>query len=101
MDEQLKEIVDKIVDFLHPTRIYLFGSRARGDHRPDSDYDIVVIYDGPKPERDVELEIRRLFRPPGFSMDLFIMTSAQVVRYKHVANSLAREIAHRGVMLYG
>jgi uncharacterized protein len=25
--------------------LYLFGSRARGDHRPDSDYDIAVVLD--------------------------------------------------------
>ena len=24
-------------------RIVLFGSRARGDHRPDSDYDLLVV----------------------------------------------------------
>lgn len=23
-------------------RVYLFGSRARGDHRPDSDYDFLI-----------------------------------------------------------
>jgi uncharacterized protein len=27
-------------------RIVLFGSRARGDHRPDSDYDIAVFIRG-------------------------------------------------------
>jgi uncharacterized protein len=27
------------------TSLYLFGSRARGDHRPDSDVDVFVEYD--------------------------------------------------------
>lgn len=26
--------------------IYLFGSRARGDHRSDSDYDVAVVLNG-------------------------------------------------------
>ena len=26
----------------------MFGSRARGDHRPDSDADVAVLLDGPR-----------------------------------------------------
>ena len=29
-------------------RVVLFGSRARGDHRPDSDYDIAVFIRNPE-----------------------------------------------------
>jgi predicted nucleotidyltransferase len=28
-------------------RVALFGSRARGDHRPDSDYDVAVLIKDP------------------------------------------------------
>ena len=28
-------------------RVVLFGSRARGDHRPDSDYDVAVFIEDP------------------------------------------------------
>ncbi len=28
-------------------RVLLYGSRARGDHRPDSDYDVLVVLEGP------------------------------------------------------
>jgi predicted nucleotidyltransferase len=42
-----QEILDKLVSFLvakiSPEKIVLFGSRARGDHRDDSDYDFLVI----------------------------------------------------------
>lgn len=42
-DPILREIVDRLVVALKPVRIYLFGSRARGDAGPDSDYDIMVL----------------------------------------------------------
>ena len=29
----------------HIRAIYLFGSRARGDNRPDSDYDLLIVTD--------------------------------------------------------
>lgn len=41
-DPKLAEIVARIVEAVHPTRIDLFGSRVRGDSRPDSDYDVLV-----------------------------------------------------------
>lgn len=39
----LKAIVRKLVEHLEPAYIYLFGSKARGDDGPDSDYDLLVI----------------------------------------------------------
>jgi hypothetical protein len=37
---------------LDPEEVWLFGSRARGDHRPDSDLDLLaVLPDGLEPER--------------------------------------------------
>jgi len=39
----LGEVVRRLVETLQQERIYLFGSRARGDARPDSDYDLLVV----------------------------------------------------------
>ena len=46
-DPVLAEIVHRLVATLHPDRIYLFGSRARGDAGPDSDYDLLILVDRP------------------------------------------------------
>ncbi len=37
---------------------WLFGSRARGDHRPDSDWDIVALADGERAAVDLEDRLR-------------------------------------------
>jgi predicted nucleotidyltransferase len=42
-DPVLSEIVRRLSEVYHPLRIYLFGSAARGDAGPDSDYDLMVI----------------------------------------------------------
>lgn len=44
-DTLLDQIVATIMSRFHPRRLYLFGSRARGDARPDSDYDFLVEVD--------------------------------------------------------
>jgi hypothetical protein len=34
---------DRLVAALRPRMVWLFGSRARGDARPDSDFDVLVV----------------------------------------------------------
>ncbi len=57
---QAEQITDELVDLFvkklkerlgnRLIRIILFGSRARGDYHPDSDYDFLVIVDEVTPE---------------------------------------------------
>ncbi|MBM3263613.1 MAG: nucleotidyltransferase domain-containing protein [candidate division Zixibacteria bacterium] len=41
----LREIVRRILSIGSPQKIVLFGAHARGDSRPDSDLDILIIED--------------------------------------------------------
>ncbi len=44
LDEaKLAAIVDRLVSAFHPDKIIMFGSRARGDYREDSDLDLMII----------------------------------------------------------
>ncbi|MDP1652508.1 MAG: nucleotidyltransferase domain-containing protein [Rhodocyclaceae bacterium] len=42
-DKLLQQMVDIIVREVDPETIILFGSRARGDARPDSDIDLLIV----------------------------------------------------------
>ncbi len=42
-DKMLSEILSRLKTEFNPTKAYLFGSRAAGTHRPNSDYDIVLV----------------------------------------------------------
>lgn len=59
----LMEMVDIIVRETTPETIILFGSRARGDARPDADVDLLVVESEPFGEqRSRRLETTRLYR---------------------------------------
>jgi predicted nucleotidyltransferase len=55
-------IQDKIKKIIHdkdPKAIaYLFGSRARGDFRPDSDWDILILVDANQVTNEIEDNFR-------------------------------------------
>ena len=42
-DAAVTEVVRRLVEHYHPERIYLVGSSARGEARPDSDLDFLVV----------------------------------------------------------
>ena len=60
MDQNL--IRDRIKKTIHEkdpqAEAYLFGSRARGDFRPDSDWDIIILVDANKITNEIEDKFR-------------------------------------------
>ena len=48
-DDLVREIVRRIVDTAQPEKVILFGSQARGDARPNSDFDVLVIKQSDEP----------------------------------------------------
>jgi len=42
-DIKLKEIVSLLVQEFQPEKVYLLGSKARGDANQDSDYDLLLV----------------------------------------------------------
>jgi uncharacterized protein len=56
-DQWVSEIVRRVVETAQPEKIILFGSRARGDARLASDFDVLVIMESSEPSyrRDAPL----------------------------------------------
>ena len=99
-DPKLTEIIEKIVAAVHPTKIYLFGSRVRGDIHPDSDYDFLIIYDGNLSKREVKLAIRQMFGLADIGMDLFVLSTPEYEWQKNVATTLGMEVNLTGQVVH-
>lgn len=72
VDPWLTTIVGRIVRVVDPVRIILFGSRARGDQRPDSDYDLLVILDRVDDRRESKIAIRGSFEDLPVPSDILV-----------------------------
>lgn len=102
IDEKLKILLDRIVPAMNPEAVYLFGSRARGDFREDSDYDLLVIVpdDTPKEKRSA----RRGYEAKigtGIPADIVPCSRTGFERAKDMVGTLSYEANHFGVRVYG
>jgi predicted nucleotidyltransferase len=52
-EDTIREIVRRLVEYYQPERVYLIGSTARGEDRPDSDLDFVVVLPDDAPREKV------------------------------------------------
>ncbi|HEY3317757.1 MAG TPA: nucleotidyltransferase domain-containing protein [Coriobacteriia bacterium] len=101
-DGILEEAKRRLVVELKPSRVYLFGSRARGNASADSDYDfyIVVPAGEERPLRRARRAYRAL-RGLNISKDIVVSTDERFDRMRKIAASLEHEVASEGVLLYG
>lgn len=102
-DERLDRMVRAIVERVHPTRIVLYGSRARGDARPDSDYDLMVEvahevnYTG---YHSCVNEIRRAIGRGDFEVDLTLRQPGQLEVDRDDPGRMDWDIAREGLIVY-
>lgn len=101
MDATLKEIIDRILQILVPDKIILFGSRARGTAREDSDYDLIIIKDNLENAAKVEGEIYVNFVGLETPVDIILTTSEKLEKYKETVGFVYKSALKEGIVVYG
>jgi HEPN domain-containing protein/predicted nucleotidyltransferase len=99
----LDAAVRRLVEALHPERIYLFGSRARGDTHQDSDYDFLVVVpdESAAQRRALEGLAREALSGLAASKDVLVYTVGQFERNRPVVASMSATVEREGRLLYG
>lgn len=101
VDERtLQAIVTTIAEAVHPQKVILFGSWARGDQGPQSDIDLMVIQETPLPRHQRYAQIRRLFWGLGLAMDILVYTPEEFDLYRSVPGSLTHTVTTEGRVMY-
>ena len=103
-NDLLNRMVHAIVDEVDPEQVILFGSRGRGDHRADSDVDLIVVETEPfGPERSRHREMVRLYHAlAGFVVptDVLVYSHDDVEYWRDSLNHVLARALREGKVLY-
>jgi predicted nucleotidyltransferase len=87
-------------DALRPERIVLFGSRATGTARDDSDVDLLIEWDTDMPQAERSRVVSRLFPDRRWSLDALVLTPAEMAAARRSPASVLAAIERGGRVLY-
>jgi uncharacterized protein len=98
--QELDRLVRRLVEQVDPVAIYLFGSRARGEGEPDSDYDLMVVVADGAPADGIRTWLRDIHRSHRLPMDVVPIDASGFALWRHEVGTLSFEVANDGIRLY-
>ena len=102
MKEKIKKIINQVFEEkgIKVERIILFGSRARGDFRENSDWDLLIIVsneldleDKRKISKEIRIKLAEIFIP----CDVLIKSTSEIEYYSNFIGTTTREALKEGV----
>jgi uncharacterized protein len=101
-DPLLDQIVRRLVAAYNPLQVYLFGSKARGDAGPHSDYDLLLIVpDDASAERRRSRLAYEALRGSGAAADVLVCTQSYFEPRRSLKASLPGTVLREGRLVYG
>jgi len=107
MEETLKLIKETILNVakeynVEIDKIILFGSRARGDFREDSDWDILIVTKEKLNRKNyltIYSKIINILYEKNIQCDLVIMDKETFEKKKDIVNTIANEALIEGIII--
>lgn len=81
VQEIIDEAVRRIISAIHPLKIVLFGSAARGNMGPHSDLDFLIVVPDGIHRRKMAQQLARVLFDLGMPKDIIVVTESDVRNY--------------------
>ena len=96
-------VIERIVDVLAPEEVWLFGSRARETHGPNSDWDLMAVLPDTASDRDLDLaavwsKLRELRR---MRVEVIPIRRRDFEENRDTPGELAEAVVREGRVVYG
>jgi predicted nucleotidyltransferase len=99
-NQELTELVDRIVDAVNPEKIILFGSAARGDMTAQSDYDFLIVMPDGIHKRQTAQYLYKVLAETGSSVDILVTEKSDLEKYKTNIGLIYKTALEEGKILY-
>jgi uncharacterized protein len=96
----IAEAVRRLVVAARPKRVILFGSHARGEARPDSDVDFLVVEPAVQDTVGEMVRLRRSLRGLDIAADVIVVSEADIAAWGHLPGSPLYEPLREGQVLH-
>lgn len=96
----LPEAVERIVTGFQPLRVIFFGSWARGDARPDSDLNFLVVLPDIEDKRRATVDIMRAINELPIRKDVVVTTPQEIAERDWVISHILRPALTKVVVVY-
>ena len=101
INEFIDFVLNKLISFYDPKKIYLFGSQAKNQANKDSDIDFMIIKESDKPKRLRTLEFRKELRGHNYyPIDILVYTPQEFKNECNIKGTIAYRVKEEGKKLY-
>ncbi len=100
--EKVDRVIKTAIEVVRPSRIFIFGSWARGEAATARDLDLAVLVPDEKSDEIGELR-RRLdigLEDVRMSIDLILVSEGYFAEFRSSINSVYYKIANQGKLVY-
>ena len=98
--ELVEEIVRRVTQAIHPRRVILFGSAARGEMGPESDLDLLIVVPDGTHRREASRKAFRALSGLGIAKDVIVVTESDLKRFGENPSLVIKPALDEGQEVY-